>query len=178
MPQLGTFGRIGVGKDVACWPRSRKMGTPAFVARSLGKGKVFYVAAQPGLASLWSAPCSRPWSRTAAQPRIRCRLPSIQARRPRAANRPRCRPHQAVLTAEPGPIDARVLQAPGGYVVPLANYQATVGQKVKLTLRLPTAVSKAENHPITDAAVEKEDGAITVTIPALGYGDAPRLTEK
>ena len=82
------------------------------------------------------------------------------------------------LIAEPGLIDARVLQAPGGYVVPLANYQATVGQKVKLTLRLPTEVSKAESAYHGALQVEKQDGAITVTIPALGYGDMLRFTEK
>ena len=55
MPQLGTFERIGVAKDMAVLATFAEDGTPAFVARSLGKGKVFYVAGQPGLASLWSA---------------------------------------------------------------------------------------------------------------------------
>ena len=39
-----------------------------------------------------------------------------------------------IVSAEPSLIDVRLLKAPAGYVIPLANYHATVGQKVTLTI--------------------------------------------
>ncbi len=62
MPQLGTFERIGVAKGVAVLATFAEDGTPAFVARSLGKGKVFYVAApaRPGVAVVGAPAARRP----------------------------------------------------------------------------------------------------------------------
>ena len=50
VPQLGTFERIGVGKDGGHVHGGRDAGVRVPLA---GQGQVLYMAAQPGLASLW-----------------------------------------------------------------------------------------------------------------------------
>jgi hypothetical protein len=83
-----------------------------------------------------------------------------------------------IIHTDPELIDTRVLKAPGGYVVPLANYNATVGQKVTLTLQLDREMSKVVSAYHGPLRMEKKDAAIVVTIPALGYGDMLRLTKE
>ena len=58
------------------------------------------------------------------------------------------------IVASPGLIDARLLKAPGGHLLPLANYNATVGQQVTLTIRVGEPVRKvasAYNRGTADA---------------------------
>ncbi len=55
MPQLATLERIEPVKDATVLARFKDGKGPAVVARQLGKGRVFYVAALPGVAYLWSA---------------------------------------------------------------------------------------------------------------------------
>ena len=57
----------------------------------------------------------------------------------------------------------------------LANYNARVGQKVVLRLRLDAEVSQAVSAYHGELKLEKGKGLIEVTIPALGYGDVLRL---
>ncbi len=147
------------------------------MSRKLGKGRIFYVAALPGVASLWSAlqpplvPDRGPNTHsvpTAFDPGARAIVRTVlQA----AAVEP-------TLTTEPGLIDGRVLKAPKGFVVPLANYNAKVGQKVVLRLRLDSDVSKAVSAYHGALPIEKGEGMIQVTIPALGYGDVLKLTNE
>ena len=175
MPQLGTFERIGVGKEVEVLAKFKEDETPAFVARSLGKGKIFYVAGQPGVAYLWSAlqppmvPDRGPGTHTVPTAFDAGAARLVQTVLDAARIKP-------ILTTDPGLIDTRVLQSPGGYIVPLANYNAVVGQKVTLTLRLDRPVNKAVSAYHGPLALEKKGDAVLVTIPALGYGDLVRLT--
>ncbi len=176
MPQLGTLERIGVGKDVVVLERFTDDNSPAFVGRRLGEGRTFYVAALPGVASLWSAlqpplvPDRGPNTHsvpTAFDPGARAIVRTVLD----AAG------VQPLLTTNPGLIDCRVLKAPGGFIIPLANYNAEVGQKVVLTLRL-TEVGKAVSAYNGPLHLEKSKDRVTITIPALGYGDVIRLTAK
>src|SRR5262249_29750197 len=108
---------------------------PALVHRELGKGQVFYAAALPGVASLWSG----------LQP------PIVPDRGPATHSVPEhwdkgvsgllafllvASKSPPLIQADPELIDARILKAPAGYVVPIANYHDKVGQPVKLRLLL------------------------------------------
>jgi hypothetical protein len=175
MPQLGTLERIGVSEGVEVLARFEGDDSPAFASRPLGKGRIFYIAAQPGVAYLWSA----------LQP------PAVPDRGPGTHSVPtafdagtravfqtvlQAAEAEPVVSAKPALIDARLLQAPGGYVVPLANYHARVGQKVTLTIRLAAPITRVVSAYHGELPVAKKKGKVVVTIPALGYGDVLRLT--
>jgi hypothetical protein len=177
MPALATHERVAAGKDVVPVARFEDDRSPALLLRNVGKGKVYYVAALPGLAYLW----------TALQP------PAVPDRGPGTHSVPTAFDPgatallQAVLTAasvepeivaDPPLIDARLLKAPGGYVLPLANYHATVGQKVTLGVKIDAAVKKVVSAYHGELTAKREKDRLVFTIPALGYGDVLRLTEK
>jgi hypothetical protein len=175
MPQLGTRERITVGPDIDVLARFADGKGPALVRRKLGKGSAYYVAAQPGVASLWSAlqPPQVPdrgqgthTVPTAFDPGARELLRTVV----QAAG------VEPIILAEPSLIDGRLLRAPKGYVLPLANYHAQVGQKVKLTIRVDTPVDKAVSAYHGALPVEKTKAGIVITVPALGYGDILRLS--
>jgi hypothetical protein len=177
MPQLGTFERIGVGKDVEVLARFLDDASPALVCRPLGLGRTYYVAALPGVASLWSAlqpprvPDRGPCTHSVPTEFDTGARAIVQTVLGAAAIEPS-------LTTEPGLIDGRVLKAPDGFVVPLANYNARVGQKVTLRLRLDADVSEVVSAYHGKLTVEKKNDYLLVTLPALGYGDVLRLTAK
>ena len=147
---------------------------PAILDHRLGKGHVFYVAALPGVAYLWSAlqppavPDRGPNTHsipTAFNPGARSLLELVL----RAA---RVKP---AIEASPALVDARLLKAPNGYILPLANYQNTVGQKVTLRIRVGDKISKVTSAYHGELAVKEDDGFLVITIPSLGYGDVLRL---
>jgi hypothetical protein len=175
MPQLGTLEQVGPTKDVAVLARFDDPDSPAVTVRHLGKGRLFYVAAQPGVAYLWSAlqppavPDRGPGTHsvpTQFDPGARALLKLVLKA---AAVEP-------TVAAEPALIDACLLKAPNGYVLPVANYHDKIGQQVKLTIRIDAQVGKAASAYHGELKMEKKEGLITVTIPALGYGDVLRLT--
>ena len=79
------------------------------------------------------------------------------------------------LRAEPALVDARLLEAPGGYVLPIANYHDQVGQKVTFSLRLDRKISRATSAYHGPIPIEQKEGRWHFTLPALGYGDIVRL---
>jgi hypothetical protein len=146
---------------------------PALVMRELRKGKIFYTAALPGVAYLWSG----------LQP------PKVPDRGPDTHSVPQnwdegvhnllffmrhASGSPPLIEATPNLIDARILKAPDGYVVPVANYTDKISVPVKLRLLLK-GVKKASSAFAGELKL-KEDGAyVEVTLPALGYGDILRL---
>jgi hypothetical protein len=174
MPQLGTFERIAPAKDATVLTRFKNSKAPAIVDHRLGKGHVFYVAALPGVAYLWSA---------LLPPAVPDRGPQTHSI-PTAFNSGAAALIQLVLRAAqvqpdieatPALADARLLKAPGGYILPIANYQGEVGQKVTLRIRIPDKISKITSAYHGALAMEEDNGRIVVTIPSLGYGDVLRL---
>jgi hypothetical protein len=173
MPQLATFERItpADGAEVlAAFPDDR----PAVVVRSLGKGRIYYVAALPGVAYLWSA---------LQPPRVPDRGPGVHSiptqfdkgalellRLPLRAAKV-----EPAVAAEPSLVDLRLLKAPKGYIVPLANYHDKVWQGVTLTLAAEVPVGKVTSAYHGALPVKRVKGRTVVTIPALGYGDVLRL---
>jgi hypothetical protein len=174
MPQLATLERIVPARDVRVRARFKDDGSPAVVERRLGRGRLFYVAALPGVASLWSA---------LQPPRVPDRGPGTHSvpthfdpgARALLALVLRTASVEPVVATDPPLIDTRLLQAPDGYILPLANYHDKVGQKVKLTIRTDTPIRTVTSAYHGRLAVKQEAGRLVVTIPALGYGDVLRL---
>ncbi|HTU19999.1 MAG TPA: beta-galactosidase trimerization domain-containing protein [Gemmataceae bacterium] len=174
LPQLGTLERIIPAKGATVLARFQEGKAPAIVDHRLGNGHVIYVAALPGVAYLWSA----------LQP------PAVPDRGPNTHSIPtefntgarsllelvlRAAHVKPVIEAKPELVDARLLKAPKGYILPIANYQNKVGQKVTLRIRVQEKINKVTSAYHGELAAKEEDGRIVVTIPSLGYGDVLRL---
>jgi hypothetical protein len=174
LPQLATFERIAAAKDARVLARFKNDKSPAIVDRPLGKGHLFYVAALPGVAYLWSA----------LQP------PAVPDRGPGAHSIPtefnpgakallelvlKAGKVQPMIEAKPALVDARLLKAKGGYLLPIANYHDEVGQPVTLRLRCAGKIRKATSAYHGELTFKEDKGCVVLTLPALGYGDMVRL---
>jgi hypothetical protein len=173
MPCLATFEQIEPDRDVRVRGHFKE-GGPAILERRLGKGRVYYVASLPGVAYLWSALRSEQAIPTDFNPGARTLLEAILTA---AKIEPAIRATMDGDASEGAPvrIDARLLKTPKGFIVPIANYQATVGQKVTLSMRAGVAIRKAASAYHGELKVESGPEGVTVTIPSLGYGDLLRL---
>jgi hypothetical protein len=174
MPQLATRERVTPVKGVEVRARFKDDKTPALLERKLGKGRIFYVAGLPGVAYLYSA---------LLPPRVPARGPCTHSV-PTAFDKGaaalvrlvlKAGKVQPAIVAEPALIDARLLKAPKGFVLPLANYHDKVGQKVTLSVQVGTPIKKATSAYHGELAVKNEKGRVRITIPKLGYGDVLRL---
>ncbi len=174
LPQLATRERIVPAKDATVLARFQHDEGAAIVERRLGKGHVFYVAALPGVAYLWSA---------LQPPVVPDRGPHTHSI-PTAFNRGtrallqlvlQAAHVQPIIEATPALVDVRLLRGPGGYILPLANYHDRVGQKVTLRIRSEDKIAKAISAYHGELPVSQEKGRVVLTIPALGYGDVLRL---
>ncbi len=173
MPILATQERIEPSDDVEIRARFASDNSPAYVARRLGKGKIYYLAGHPGLAYLWLL--ARP-------PRVPDRGPNTHALPgpldPAVFHLPGADIAEAAgppRLSVSGTVDARLLEAPTGYVLPLANYAPGPLKSVELVLRdLPTIrrVASAYHGELTFTA---QDKTLRVTLPSLTYGDVLRL---
>jgi hypothetical protein len=161
MPQLATFERIGPAGDTRVLARFQDDDSAAVVERPLGKGRVVYVAALPGIAYLWSAHQTPTPSDTGARVLLRQVLQAAKV--------------EAAFIAGLPFVDARLLKAPNGYLLPLANYGARVGKPVTLRLRLDDPIGTVTSAYHGVLKVKQEKGEIVLTLPALGHGDVLRL---
>src|SRR5262249_20908206 len=152
---------------------AKRGGSPAVLERRLGKGRVVYAACLPGVAYLWSAlqppavPDRGPLTHsvpTAFDPGARALVKLALAA---AGVGP-------AIEAEPALMAARLLAAPGGYIVPVANYHAAVGQKVTLRVAVPGKVSKVTSAHHGELKFTVAAGKVEVALPRLGYGDVLR----
>lgn len=149
-------------------------GGPAVVTHRLGKGTVRYAAALPGLAYLW----------TALQP------PAVPDRGPGthlvpvdfdpAATAVIREPIaeaglQPTVTVAAGWYDTRLAVAPGGFFLPIANYNRQVGGPATVRVRLAGPVRKVTSAHCGRLEHRTEGGLVVFTIPRMGYGDMVRL---
>lgn len=176
MPQLGTFERIGVSKDVKVLARFKEDNSPAWIQHRLGEGSIHYVAAQPGVASLWSAlQAMKITDRRSAMHQIPTELDIGTGYLLHAVlEEGRVEP---ILRTDVGHIDGRVLQGPRGWIIPLANYNETVDQKIKISVRINGRVGRCVSAVHGEIPIKTGNGTIEIEIPKLGYGDLLRLTE-
>ena len=173
MPALATRQRTEAAPGTVVLARFED-NSPAVFEHKLGKGRIVHVAAHPGLAYIWSA----------LQP------PSVPDRGPGTHTVPtkwdagarallaevlEMAGVEPAVIAQPELIDARLLEAPGGCILPVANYHDKVGQKVTLSVRVGKKVVKAISAYHGEVPVKYENGRATLTLPGLGYGDVVRL---
>ncbi len=174
LPQLGTRESIEPAEGVSVLARFASNKQPAIVDRRLDKGHILYVAALPGVAYLWSAmqplaALDRGYDAHSIPRALDPGAKSLLALVLRAA---RVSPS---IEATSSLVDARLLKAPDGYIVPIANYSAEVGQKVTLRIRMGEKMTKAASAYHGELAWKEDGGCVVVTIPSLGYGDMLRL---
>ncbi len=175
MPQLAVRERVEPVKGVEVGATFADDKSPAAFSRRLGKGRIVYVAALPGLAYLWSAlqPPVVP-DRGPATHSVPTRFDkNVATLLERAVLR--SAGVKPLLTTKPGLIDGRLLRAPKGHVLPLANYNAKVGQRATIVVQVGAPVKKVTSAYHGALPFKYDKGQVTVTVPALGYGDVLRL---
>ncbi len=174
MPVFGVVDRIEVNDGVKVLARF-KSGSPAVIERELGKGRITYVAALPGPTYFWSnyqPPPVPPRGVLSHAPHVNF---NADARELILHPAKAAKPH---VEAEGGWIDARLLQSPKGWAIPLANYSADVNKPITLTLRGVEGIQKIISANRGELELQREkDGAIRVTYPT-GLGDILRIETK
>lgn len=177
MPQLATWERITPAADARAMATFTDDGSPAVIARALGEGQVFYCAALPGMAYMWGGlqppgvPDRGPGTHTPPTNFNKGALAVLELPLQAAKVEPR-------VTNSLGLIDTRLLKAPGGYAMPIANYNLTVGQKVTFGIRLDGTVTKVTSAYSGPLKFAMANGRLQVTVPKLGYGDMLRIDVK
>jgi len=141
----------------------------AMTERSIGKGKIIYMSAHPGIAYLHAglqppvAPDRGPVTHsipTAWDSNVTKLLETFIHAPP-------------LLKITPALIDARLLRTPKGYLVPLASY---TGQECdRVTLEVAIRAKSARSAFVGELKVEPTEKGVRVTLPELRYGDILRL---
>lgn len=176
MPVLAARESLNPGDEATTLARFAN-GEPAATERRLGKGRVLHVAAHPGIAYLY---------RAVQPPAVPDRGPGThripenwdagaRALLALALDRAGVTPP---IRATPSLIDARLLEAPGAYLLPVANYHARVGQKTTLTVRVARPIGRVTSAYHGELTARSGDGQVTFTLPKLGHGDIVRLEWK
>ena len=66
-------------------------------------------------------------------------------------------------------LDARLLESPGGYIVPVANYNAKVGGKATLSIRTARPVTRVVSaHHGVLKTTKGDDGRVACRDPGVG----------
>jgi len=174
MPQLAFVEDVTPAEGAEILAKFKDGEKPAVFVRTLGKGRVFYVAALPGVAYMW----------TALQP------PSVPDRSPgvhvvpvdfdKGADAIISMPlgaakFEPVVKSDVKLVDTRLIQSSKAYILPIANYNREVGQDVTLSIRAEKKIKKATSSFRGELPVKEENGRYIITIPKLGYGDMLRL---
>jgi len=149
-------------------------GSPAVIWRTFGKGKACYAALPAGLSYMWQA----------LQP------PAVPDRGPAAHSVPQqfnfpvgavlCRAIGEAgllkpLYVWPGHFDARLIESPRGWFIPIANYNRQVGKAATVSVRFGKPVRKVTSAHCGSLAFETKEGRLEFAIPKIGYGDIIRL---
>ena len=174
MPVLACHERLEPEDDTLVVARFQGDDSPAVCARPLGRGRVFTVAAYPGMACLWTAmqPASVPDRGPSSH-----RLPALYDPGAMAVVA------EALKAASISPevwvadqlIDARVLASEKGLIIPLANYGKARTERTEVTLRLPRKVTKATSAWAGPVPLRQEGDATVVVLPSLGVADIIRV---
>ena len=174
LPQVGTREGIEPAVGVSVLARFASNKEPAIVDRRLEKGHLLYVAALPGVAYLWSAmqPLAALDCKSHAHSIPTAFDPGVKSLLALVLRAARVSPSIETTSSL---VDARLLKAPDGYIVPIANYDCEVGQKVTLRIRMGEKITKATSAYHGELALKEDGECVVVTIPSLGYGDVLRL---
>ena len=153
---------------------------PAMIMRSLGKGKVYFLAALPGLAYLWTGLTNPIWVPDRAIG-VHRDVTNYDPAAAQLLSMPLAAAGVQPQIVTPGYIDTRLIRGKGAFILPLANYNKPNDQPVTITLRPPanagTLVS-VESAFCKQVPAKVENGCWVITLPKLGYGDMVRINVK
>jgi hypothetical protein len=172
MPAFGVIDRIEAA-DPATVRTKFADGSPAVIDRGLGKGRITYIAALPGVSYLQSIYQPAPVPTRGVLSHVT--PTNFNAAAGKLILDPATQSTTTHVQAEGGWLDARLLKSPKGYAVPIANYSADPEKPVTITIagagkiKKLTSANRGELKPEVAA-----DGAARVTY-ATGLGDILRI---
>ncbi len=171
MPVFGVIDRVNAAESAEVVSRFAN-GGPAVIQRKLGKGRITYIAALPGVTYLYSAhlPPQPPprgiWSHQL--------LVNFNADAGRLITDP-VRDVATSVEVDGGRLDARLLKSPNGYAIPLANYSPDTDAELTLTLRGLPPIKRVVSAVRGELLMEKTAGGGIVVRYAPGIGDMLRV---
>jgi hypothetical protein len=176
LPVIGVVDRFKMKLDGRILGEFSDDHSPGLIAREVGKGKIFYTGAMPGLAYLWSG--LQPPVVADRSPNVHV-VPSnydagaaamLKMTMSIAGVEP-------VLRITPEMVDARLIKTPWGYAIPMANYQSQVGGSVRVKVALPAnvKVKLVTSAYLGKITPQQENGQLVVDLTKLGYGDMLRI---
>ncbi|MHB0938608.1 MAG: beta-galactosidase trimerization domain-containing protein [Armatimonadota bacterium] len=173
MPQIAINERItpAAGANVLA---TFTDGSPALINRALGNGQVFYCAALPGVAYLYTAlqPPTVP-DRGVVTHTVPTNFDKGTAAIVKMALD--AAKYSAPVATTGGLIDTRLIKGTTAYVLPMANYNGEIGKPVTITLNVPEKIGKATSAYCGSLQLQTTGNTVTVTLPKLGYGDIVRF---
>ena len=154
--------------------------SPAMIVRPLGKGKVYFLAALPGMAYLWTGLTNPIWvpDRAAGAHRD---VTNYDVNAARVMGLPLAAAGVSAQITTPGYLDARLIRGSGAFFLPIANYNKPDSKPVTLIITPPKDVGTPVNAVSAfckDVKIEVRRGAWLITLPKLGYGDMVRINVK
>ena len=177
MPQIATYERITTTADAKPVATFADDNSAAVTVRKVGKGQIYYCAALPGLAYMWTA--LQPAEVPDRGPHTHPAPTNFDKGATDILNMPlQAAKFEPLINSNLLLVDTRLLKAPKGYVVPIANYNSEVGQKTTLSIKLDGTVTKVTSSYQGDLPFAMKGGRLEFTIPALGYGDMVRIDTK
>lgn len=177
LPALATWERITPAPDAKILATFLDDRSPAVIAREMKKGRVYYVAALPGVAYLWTGlqpplvPDRGPGVHRAVTTYDRAAASLLTLPVAAAGVRPR-------VQTIPDYIDTRLIRAKGAYILPLANYNQKVDGPVSVTILPPAGAGKpveAVSSFNGKLDLKADNTTWSFTIPKLGYGEMVRI---
>ena len=178
LPVVGNRERIKPTADAKVLGSFEDDKSPALIVREIGKGRVFYIAAQPGVSYLWTGvqnPTLVP-DRGANTHTVRTGWdPAATAF---VASMLKIATVDPLVSTTPSFIDTRLIKGKGAYFLPMSNYNSTVGQDVTVSVRLSEGVKEVVSSFAGKIEFKSEGGRLIFTVPKLGYGDVVRINLK
>lgn len=177
-PALATKERIVPAKGTQVIATFADDKSPAMIVRALGKGKVFYLAALPGMAYTWTGLTTPKIWLSDRGPGTHRTVTTYDKNAARVIDLPLAAAGVKPRISDIGYIDTRLVSGPKGvFFLPLANYNDQIDHPLTVTVRPPAgaqlkSVVSAFCGPLK---AKSANGVWTITVPKLGYGDMIRI---
>ena len=154
--------------------------SPAMIVRAVGKGKVYFLAALPGMAYLWTGLTNPIWVPDRG-PGSHREVTNYDANAAKVMQLPFAGAGVNAQITTPGYIDTRLIRGKGAFILPIANYNKPNNRPVTITVRPPAGAGtlvSVESAFCKQVPAKTEGGAWIITLPKLGYGDMLRINVK
>lgn len=179
-PALAMEERITPVKGVQTLATFADDKSPAMIMRTIGKGKVYYMAALPGMAYLYTGLTNPIWVPDRANG-VHREVTNYDKYAAQVIGMPLIAAGVRPQVVTPGYIDTRLIHGKGAFILPLANYNKPNDQPVTITVNPPAGAGtlvSVESSFCKKVPAKVENGAWVITLPKLGYGDMVRINVK